>query len=67
MYNDLTRVGLLEDQDIRYALAYAYFKSGDFDRAEEQLGQLERADLFRKATELRRVMTQCADQPWLCG
>lgn len=67
MHNDLTRVGLLEDEDIRYALAYAYFKSGDFDRAEEQLGQLERADLFRKATELRRVMTQCADQPWLCG
>ncbi len=67
MHNDLTRVGLLDDQDIRYALAYAYFKSGDFDSAEEQLGQLERADLFRKATELRRVMTQCADQPWLCG
>lgn len=67
MQNDLTRVGLLEDQDIRYALAYAFFKSGDFLQAEQQLIKLERADLFRKATELRRVMTQCADRPWLCG
>jgi tetratricopeptide (TPR) repeat protein len=67
MEPDLVRTGLLEDEDIRYALAYAYFKNGEFDRAEAQLSRLERADLFRKATELRRVMEQCADQPWLCG
>jgi tetratricopeptide (TPR) repeat protein len=67
MEADLTRTGLLEDEDIRYALAYAHFKSGDFDKAEAQLSLLERADLFRKALELRRVMEQCADQPWLCG
>jgi tetratricopeptide (TPR) repeat protein len=67
MHQDLARVGLIEDEDIRYAVAYAYFKVGDFDRAEEQLSRLERSDLFRKATELRRVMSQCADEPWLCG
>jgi len=67
MEADLTRTGLLEDEDIRYALAYAHFKSGDFEQAEAQLSRLERADLFRKALELRRVMEQCADQPWLCG
>jgi len=67
MEPDLMRTGLLEDEDIRYALAYAYFKSGEFDDAESQLSRLERPDLFRKATELRRVMEQCADQPWLCG
>ncbi|MBB6086000.1 tetratricopeptide (TPR) repeat protein [Wenzhouxiangella marina] len=67
METDLVRTGLIEDQDIRYALAYAFFKSGDFARAEDHLAVLERADLFRKATELRRVMEQCADQPWLCG
>lgn len=67
MHDDLTRVGLLEDEDIRYALAFAYFRIGDFESAESQLVQLTRADLFRKATELRRVMEQCAEEPWLCA
>ncbi|MEM7055194.1 MAG: hypothetical protein AAF446_11730, partial [Pseudomonadota bacterium] len=67
MHNDLTRVGLLEDEDIRYALAFAYFRIGDFDQAERQLVQLTRADLFRKAAELRRIMEQCAEEPWLCA
>ena len=66
MHDDLTRVGLLQDEDIRYALAFAYFRIGDFESAESQLVQLTRADLFRKATELRRVMEQCAEEPWLC-
>ena len=67
MHDDLTRVGLLQDEDIRYALAFAYFRIGDFESAESQLVQLTRADLFRKATELRRVMDQCAEEPWLCA
>ena len=67
MHDDLTRVGLLQDEDIRYALAFAYFRIGDFESAESQLVQLTRADLFRKATELRRVMEQCAEEPWLCA
>ncbi|MGK7294976.1 MAG: tetratricopeptide repeat protein [Candidatus Wenzhouxiangella sp. M2_3B_020] len=67
MHRDLERVGLLSNEDIRYALAYSYFKSGDFGQAEQQLVQLTRSDLFRKATELRRVMEQCADNPWQCG
>ena len=67
MHEDLERVGLLSDEDIRYALAYAYFKSGDYAAAEGQLVRLTRSDLFRKAAELRRVMQQCGDEPWLCG
>ncbi len=67
MSSDLDRVGLLADEDMRYALAYALFKSGEFERAEEQLQQLTRADLFRRAVELRRAMEQCAENPWMCG
>jgi len=67
MSADLERVGLLADEDIRYALAYALFKSRRFDAAEAQLKQLTRGDLFRRATELRRAMEQCADSPWMCG
>jgi len=67
MERDLIRVGLLGDEDIRYALAYALFKSGDFARAEQHLQQLTRSDLFRRAVELRRAMEQCAESPWMCG
>ncbi|MBS3744513.1 MAG: tetratricopeptide repeat protein [Wenzhouxiangellaceae bacterium] len=67
MERDLSRVGLLSDEDIRYALAYALFKSGEFERAEAHLQQLSRSDLFRRATELRRAMEQCAESPWMCG
>lgn len=67
MQQDLERVGLIEDEDIRYALAYAMFKAGQFDAAETQLQRLTRSDLFRRAVELRRTMEQCADSPWMCG
>ena len=28
---------------------------------------LTRPELFRRATELRRLMQECADQPWACA
>lgn len=66
MERDLTRLGLLDDEDIRYALAYAYFKNGDFEATERQLQQLTRPDLFRKAAELRSVIQDCAEDTWQC-
>jgi tetratricopeptide (TPR) repeat protein len=66
MDEELRRVGLLEDEDIRYALAYALFKAGDFQAAETHLQKLARPDLFRRAAELRRAMQDCAEEPWLC-
>jgi hypothetical protein len=66
MERDLTRLGLLDDEDIRYALAYAYFKNGDFESTERQLQQLTRPDLFRKAAELRSAMQDCAEDRWQC-
>jgi len=56
MENDLERLGLLNNEDIRYALAYALFKVGEFDAAEAHLSLLSRSDLFRKAIEVRRAM-----------
>jgi len=66
MDDDLRRTGLMEDEDIRYALAYAVFKSGDFDTAELHLQKLTRPDLFRKAAELRRAMQDCSEDRWQC-
>ncbi len=66
METPLRRVGLLEDEDLRYAVAYAFFKTGDFGAAEKHLAQLERADLFRKAAELRRAIQDCREDSWRC-
>jgi hypothetical protein len=62
----LYRVGRLGDEDLRYALAYAHFQGGDYARAEGHLTALKRPELFRKATELRRLMAECATDRWSC-
>ena len=62
----LRRIGLLQDEDIRYAVAYALFKAGDFATAERHLSALTRPDLFRKAAELRRAIQDCAEDQWKC-
>jgi hypothetical protein len=67
MQDALHRVGLFDDEDVRYALAYAQFKGGDFAAAEQHLAALTRPELFRKATELRRLMQDCAQARWTCG
>ena len=67
METDLERLGLLSNEDIRYALAYALFKVGEFDAAEAHLSLLSRSDLFRKAIEVRRAIQDCADDPWKCA
>jgi len=66
MDDDLRRIGLMADEDIRYALAYAVFKTGDFDTTELHLQKLTRSDLFRKAAELRRAMQDCSEDRWQC-
>jgi predicted Zn-dependent protease len=66
METPLRRVGLLEEEDLRYAIAYAFFKTGDFAAAERHLARLERADLFRKAAELRRAIQDCREDSWRC-
>lgn len=67
MAGALERAGLLADEDVRYALAFAYFRGGDFERAEGHLSALTKPELFRKATELRRIMAECGDARWNCG
>jgi predicted Zn-dependent protease len=63
----LYRAGLLADEDIRYALAYAHFRGGNFEAVERHLSALKRPELFRKATELRRLMQDCAEARWTCA
>ena len=62
----LERNGLLDDENMRYALAYAYYKEGEFDKTEELLSTLTKPELFKKATELRVKIEQCKENIWEC-
>jgi len=66
MDNDLKRVGLLKDEPLRYALAYAHFKTGSYDRADQLLSGIKDPSIFRQATELRKAMSDCREDPWRC-
>ncbi len=63
----LERAGLLAEEDLRYALAYAFFQAGDFSAAERHLSVITRPELFRRATELRRIMGECERERHTCG
>lgn len=67
MESSLYRTGLLEDQSVRYALAYALFSTRRFAEVGKHLDHLKDAELFRKATELRRLMEVCKTEPWQCA
>lgn len=62
----LSRNGLLSDDNVRYALAYAYFKLGDFTETEKHLRPIKDPGLFRAATQLRKAMSNCREAGWEC-
>jgi len=62
----IKRNGLLEEQNIVYALAYSFYKIGDFKKSEIYLKQITRSDLFQKAIELRKNMNKCKNNQWEC-
>lgn len=63
----LDRLGLLEsDEELRYALAYAWFRQLEFTAAERELRRLKRADLFERAAGLRKAMAECRQDSERC-
>lgn len=52
----LSRLGLMDDDRIRYGVAYAWFQVGDYDRADALLRGINDSTIFAQATELRRAM-----------
>jgi tetratricopeptide (TPR) repeat protein len=66
MHDALKRNHLLKNEDLRYALAYSYYRIGEFSDSELELKKLTRSDLFRQATELRKNMDKCTNNPWEC-
>lgn len=66
MEQDIKRVRIDSDENIQYAMAYALFKVGDYDKAESYLSRITDAQLFQKAVEVRKIMADCAAEPWRC-
>lgn len=62
----LKRQGLLQDEEVAYALAYALYRTGRPDRAEAHLKVVQRPELFESATALREAMARCHADPWMC-
>lgn len=62
----LSRLGLLRDQKLLYALAYSCFKTGRYKDAKKWLGRLTDRSLFQKAIALRKAMQSCTERKWWC-
>lgn len=66
MEDALRRNGLMDDDDIRYALAYAQFRAGQYKGAERILAGIGGGESFRRATELRKAINRCQEESWQC-
>ncbi|MEA1918465.1 MAG: CDC27 family protein [Campylobacterota bacterium] len=66
MHPALERSGLLENEDIRYALAYTYYMNAQYDKSEAILKTLTKPDLFSKGITLRNNMEKCRANRWDC-
>ncbi len=62
----LERYKLLDDENMRYALAYAYYMAGDYNKAEEHLKRITDSELFSKATLIRKNIEKCKNDAMEC-
>ena len=62
----LDRYGLLKNDNMRYALAYAYYMVKDYDSAEAHLKKIEDDELFSKATVIRKNIEKCRSNSLEC-
>lgn len=62
----LQRYKMLDDDNIRYAVAYAYYMAKDYEEAEKQLKMITDDELFSKATIIRKNIEKCQDNSMEC-
>ncbi|WP_154224151.1 tetratricopeptide repeat protein [Marinicella rhabdoformis] len=66
MEQDILRVRIDQDENIKYALAYALFKVGNYRQSEHYLGQITDTQLFQKTVEIRKIIADCEAESWRC-
>ncbi len=64
--NALKRYNILEDDNMRYALAYAYYMAKDYEMSQKHLKQIRDNELFIKATLIRKNIQMCEDNSMEC-
>lgn len=62
----LNRYNLLKDDNIRYAVAYSYYMSKEYEKAEDNLKKIKDDDLFKKATLIRTNIEKCRNDSMEC-
>jgi len=62
----LKRYKMLDDDAIRYAVAYAYYMAKDYEEAEAHLKMITDNELFSKATIIRKNIEKCKDNSMEC-
>ena len=62
----LKRYKMLDDDTVRYAVAYAYYMAKDYEEAEVQLKKITDNELFSKATIIRKNIEKCQDNSMEC-
>jgi tetratricopeptide (TPR) repeat protein len=63
----LRREGLLDNDEIAYALGYAWFRLGDHEAALRLLRGIADPSTFERATALREAMARCDADPLGCS
>ncbi len=63
----LARAGLVSDDAVRYALAYAHFQTGDDERASALLDGVGGDTWFERATDLRAAIAVCREGTGPCA
>ena len=62
----LKRYKMLDDDNLRYALAYSYYMSGDYVNSEAQMKYIQDSELFSKATVIRKNIEKCTNNELEC-
>lgn len=63
----LNRYDLLSDDNIAYAIGFAYFKIGDYTTSKRYLKNITDNQLFTKATYLFEQIEKCQNDPFACS
>lgn len=66
LYPRIKRLGLLKDDSIAYALAYTFYRTGDFPRMEQLLSLISDSALFQQGVQLRKTAEDCRQSFWKC-
>lgn len=66
MEKTLATLGLLDDDEIRYAMAYAHFQSAAGKKAKRHLNQIVDIRLLEQVSALRRSIATCEESGWKC-